>query len=636
MMIDYNVSDHWSETTPAWLPSLVSSLDRRHGTSDVLPLTVIVSEIVEWVRLASGAEAWNPKPNRISLTLDLEQSVIALGPALRTQIATPLATFEAACAALTGAPRTTLIEEPGTRTAAVWVDVTTTAAALLTALETDEAARAAWDDLVAAAQDKTLARREYRPIAELLFDQLTRRGHHAEGIFSGLVSIIAFGRNPDDIPMGEKDTPLEERLEKARDFVGSPAEEEATVVWIGFKGRIHADFEAGNVMFRDAHWAVPNAEPGRFEFPHKEELWEIVQYGHSFQVAKMVDEESDVDTIVRVDLGVTKAAGAVEKARAIVDTILSVSIHRVGGVRPRLAEYHVLRSGRNAGGGHHAVHRQTGFPDDTYGAGITSEAVAEQGPRIAEALAREELPKFLAAAIDVQTAADHPFSRDMALRKPSEADISSVIPLSDRVVQHVAAHAAMKPDDLFALLNERWAHARWLGDLQTAAHMCLLGGGGRTELLTELTREWMSDRPKQPWLLFLADRADDFLSLCRLEHERTWIERMFASLSDHAIYTALMAEFTSEGAVLDARRRRARNALVHGNPVTFAVIESTRGYAEFASGTALYIALEAFVDVTDPKVALAERTDEFVTMQAGKDAATYWRERVAADGWPLP
>ena len=74
MMIDYNVSDHWSETTPAWLPSLVSSLDRRNGTSSVLPITVIVSEIVEWVRLASGAEAWNPKPNRISLTLDVEQS----------------------------------------------------------------------------------------------------------------------------------------------------------------------------------------------------------------------------------------------------------------------------------------------------------------------------------------------------------------------------------------------------------------------------------------------------------------------------------------------------------------------------------------------------------------------------------
>ncbi|GAA3610071.1 hypothetical protein [Agrococcus terreus] len=166
--------------------------------------------------------------------------------------------------------------------------------------------------------------------------------------------------------------------------------------------------------------------------------------------------------------------------------------------------------------------------------------------------------------------------------------------------------------------------------------MCLLGGGGRSELLTELTREWMSDHPKQPWLLFLADRADDFLSLCCLEHERTWIERMFASLSDHAIYNALLAECAAEGAILDARRRRARIALVHGKPVAVAVVESVQGYAEFTSGTALYIALEAFVDGTDPKAALAERIDEFNALQAGKDAATYWRERIAAEGWPLP
>lgn len=49
---------------------------------------------------------------------------------------------------------------------------------------------------------------------------------------------MAFDRDPDDIPIGEKDTPLQERLAKARDFVGTPAEEEPTVVWLGYRGRI--------------------------------------------------------------------------------------------------------------------------------------------------------------------------------------------------------------------------------------------------------------------------------------------------------------------------------------------------------------------------------------------------------------
>lgn len=493
--------------------------------------------------------------------------------------------------------------------------------------------RASWDDLVATAQDRTLARREYRPIAELLFEQL-RRGLRAESTFRDLVSIVAYGRDPDEIPVGTKDTPLAERLANARAFVGTPAAVEPTVVWLGYQGRIHLHLSAGRVSFIDAHWAVPNAGPDGQDFEHKAELWELVQHGHVFKVAKRMDEESDVDFLVRVDLGDTTAAGAVARAVDIVNTILNVAIHNAGGIRPHLAQYGLIRSGRSGSFNFMVATRDTGFSDDHYGAQITADAIETYGPRIAEALAREELPRFLAAAIEVQTTADRPFSRDMALRKPSEADISSVIPLADRVVQHVAAHAAMNPNDLFSLLQERWPHARWLADLRRAAGMCLIGGGRRDDVLHELTVEWFSDRPKQPWILFLADRADDVISLCRLEHERAWIARMFASVSDHAIYSTLIDEYTAEGKVLEARRRRVRNALVHGNPASFTVVASVREYAEFLGGSALNLGLESYVEGTAPATALATRTDEFTAMQSGQDAATYWRARIAAEGWP--
>lgn len=633
MMIDYNVSDHWSPGDPDWLKALVSSLDRRHGVSAMLPLTVIVSEIADWVQLASGVDAWTPRPNRTSLRLDLEESIRVVGPSLRMQIAAPLAAFEAAFSRLISSPREILEHPPGTRTDEIWNALSSSATDLIAALTADDAVRASWDDLVATAQDRKLARREYRPIAELLFEQLRERGHHAEEIFRGLESIVAFGRDPDDVPLGERDTPHDVRLANARTFVGTPAEGEPTVVWLGYKGRVHPRFEAGRVCFYDAHWAVPNAKPGRFDFAHKAELWELVQHGYTFRVAELVDEESDVDTLVRVDLGTTTADGAVERAKAAVDVIISVSIHRGGGIRPQLAEFEVLRSGRHVGGGTHIVPKETGFPYDSYGAGITSKAIERHGSLIAEALAREELPRFLAAAIEVQTTADHPFSRDMALRQPSEADISSVIPLTDRVVQHVAAHAAMSPDELFSILAERWAHARWLNDLQRAAGMCLLGGNGLNELRDELVRKWMSEHPDEPWLLFLADRAADFLSLCRVEHERAWIVRLFSSISSHAVYRTLMEEYSVEGSFLDARRRRVRNALVHGNPTRFAVVESVRDYAQFGSGAALHLALESYAEGTPPAIALAKRSDEFIAMNSGQDGATYWRERVARGSW---
>jgi hypothetical protein len=302
MMIDYNVSDHWSEDDPDWLKSLVSSLDRNQGASTVLPLTVIVEEIAEWVELASGTDAWKKAANRASLQWDLDESVGAVGSSLRAHIAVPLAAFKAVFANLTRSSSAVLSQPPGTRVGAVWAEALSTARNLLNALCSDQAVRASWDDLIATAQDRTLVRREYRPIAELLFEQLQRRGLSAEWAFRDLVSIVAYGQDPDEIPIGTKDTPFAERLANARTFVGKSPAVEPIVVWLGYQGRIHLRLSAGRVSFIDAHWAVPNAGPGGQDFEHKAELWELVQHGDLFKVAKLVDEESDVDFLVRVDL----------------------------------------------------------------------------------------------------------------------------------------------------------------------------------------------------------------------------------------------------------------------------------------------------------------------------------------------
>jgi len=632
MMIGYNVSDHWAEDEPAWVKSLVSSLDRHHGVSTVLPLTVAIEEITNWVKLASGPDAWRKVANRESLCLDLEESVGALGSALRAEIDVPLGLFQAAFTRLIGSAAAVLNQPPGTRTDAAWAELVATAEALLSSLDSNTAVGASWDALVATAQSRALEAREHRPIAELLFDQLRRRGLSAEWTFRHLVSMVAFGLSPEDIPIAEKDVPLEERMASARVIACTPAKVEPIVVWLGYQGRAFSQLSAGRVTFMDAHWAVPNARPEGQAFEHKAELWELLQYGNLFEVATRVDEESDVDCLVRVDLGETTAAGAVTRAVNIVNTILNVLIHNAGGIRPHLAQHGVLRSGQAGSSSFMVSRREAGFPDDHYGAGITADAIEEYGPRIAEALAREELPRFLAAALEVQTTADHPFSRDMALRKPSQADISSVIPLADRVVQHITAHAARDPKKAFKLLGERWPHARWRTDIQRVVHMCLIGGGRRQELLTELTRECFSRNPKQPWILFVVDRADDLMSLCRIESERAWIERMFRSISDHATYAALVDAYTVERQVLEARRGRVRNALVHGNPASFAVVESVREYAEFLSGTALQLGLESYVENTSAATALAQRTAEYEAMRTGTDAAAYWRARPAADG----
>ncbi|MCF6508664.1 hypothetical protein E9549_14795 [Blastococcus sp. MG754426] len=105
---------------------------------------------------------------------------------------------------------------------------------------------------------------------------------------------------------------------------------------------------------------------------------------------------------------------------------------------------------------------------------------------------------------------------------------------------------------------------------------------------------------------------------------------MFQSVRSQDSYAALIEEYTAEQMVLEARRRRVRNALVHGNPASFTVVESVRDYSEFQSGTALQLGLESYVSASDPVSALAKRTAEFEAMRLGQNAASYWRDRVAA------
>ncbi|GGN88139.1 hypothetical protein GCM10010112_71330 [Actinoplanes lobatus] len=391
-MSDRTVSEPEASDGPAWRKSLGLSLGEHNGVSGILPLTVVVEEITEWVELASGIDAWKKGANRQSLQLDLDESAGAVGPALSSHIAGRFTVFRAALNRLCTAGSPVLSQSPGTREGAVWTDLLSTGRELLEQLDSDAAVHASWDDLVAAARDRAQARREYRPITELLFDQLRRRGLNPKWTFRELVRIVAF----DQVRAGGDDPSLDQGLSRARAVVGTPAPVEPTVVWLGYQGQLHIHLTAGRVSFYSANWAVPNARDGGQDFPHRAELTALIEENPIFRVADLADEESDVDTLVRVDLGDTAPGDPVARAADIVDTILTVSIHYAGGTRLQLAQYGVVRSGRPGAFG-------------LYGAGITADAVQQHGPRIADALARAELPRFLAAAITVQTTADHPF-----------------------------------------------------------------------------------------------------------------------------------------------------------------------------------------------------------------------------------
>lgn len=592
-MIDFKVRDDWPIDEPRWMKSLVSSLYRPHRPSACLPSTVIVEEILNWVTLASGQDAWKNRQNRQSLNADLEQSLKGLGPKIKSHLSGHIASFQAALTALDDSGNSVLTEPPGRRTNAAWTDVTATGQALLTESARNTALGACWEDLVDAAHNVSREDRQHQAISNLLFEQLTARRLDAKGVFGHLIQMLAYGQKPSSYGTENHLLTPEERLAAAKAILIAPAVEGEVVVWLGYSGgSIDHSVQAGAVTFMQASWFVPNANAIGQDFEHKEELSKIVNLG-MFRVAKTVSERSAADILARVDLGMTTAAGAASRAESIVNALLTISIDWSGGVRPVLSQTTILidgdvilRSRRNT---------RSAPAEDSYGRSMTAESIRNFAPKLGNALARNELPPYLASAVETQTTAEAPYSRERMLQAPEEADMRAAVPLEDRVVQHVAAYAAIPANDLFGLLLKHWPAARWESDVDHAVSMCLLGGGPDWQRIEELQGEIYSTGPERPWLVVVADNERALLEGCRVESERVWIRRMLRSISDPRVYDGLIDDYRLELDVLRLRRSRTRNALVHGNPVEFRVVESVASIASFLGRESLRVGLESFI-----------------------------------------
>jgi hypothetical protein len=115
--------------------------------------------------------------------------------------------------------------------------------------------------------------------------------------------------------------------------------------------------------------------------------------------------------------------------------------------------------------------------------------------------------------------------------------------------------------------------------------------------------------------------------VCLVEHERAWIERVFASLSDHGIYQDLINGFEAEGKGLESRRRRVRNSLVHGSPAHFDVVSSVRTYSEYLSSAALRAGMGSYVLASKAVDELQARSPMARAMDSGMDCASYLRSQ---------
>lgn len=632
MLIDYNVRDDWPDQTPTWLKSLVSSLHRRSAGSLTLPLTVSVQEMLDWIELASGEDAWTNRLNRRSLWADFEQSIGTTGASLRALLSPEVSAFRAAFGALDGSKRdpagaTILAQPPGSRTHQHWIDLDATSRALLNKLESDPAVAANWHDLVDVSTSKAPPDVEYRPLADLLHDQLRRRNHDATATLDHVRDLLAYGRESTDVRWGDTSLSLTERLSRSEAILLDLAAEGDIVVWLGYRGgRVNHAVNAGPVTFMDARWFIPNAREDGQPFDHKSELTQIVD-SQLLTYPESIADRPSTDLLVRVDLGRRPVFGAAERAESVATALISVAVHESNGVRPLLGQSFVLRDGRLGGASIQAT--KSAIEDDPFGNTIAANAIDSVAPKLGAALATGTMPRYLAAALAAQTAADLPLSRERLLQPAQDHEYRMTIPLEDRVVQQVAAYAGIGPNKLFELLARSWADSRWRADVERAVYTCLLGGGEHAQERSLLLRQLHQTSEQSPWLAWVADNESDLLRICRVESERRWIERIFRSISDKATYTELIAEYEALNEVLALRRARSRNALVRGNPVSTEAVRSVRGYASYLSRYALQTGLDAFGTSRDLVSFLDRDYDETTDLLTATSVAEFWRQRAA-------
>ncbi len=463
-------------------------------------------------------------------------------------------------------------------------------------------------------------------MVDLLHAQLELRRRDADAVLSGVAHLLAQDLGGRGLPVedGTKQLlPPDKRVEFAEKLLLEPAKIEDIVVWLGYRGvRLTEPMGGGRVAFMDAAWYIPNARPDGPDFPFKAELEHIVE-NSSLRYPELIDEEPTVELLVRVDLAKTTATGARELATGIAEAVLDVGTHWSGGTRPYQTECYILQDGHLtvqswSGGTRKAI-------DDPHGRIAIGDAIKDYASSLFSALETNTLPIYLKAALEAQTSADQPYSRGKMSSRVTDVENRALIPLEDRVVQHIAAYAMMAPEDFFEELIAWWPAARWEADVHRATTMSLMSIGENQARCDQLKRKLYSSGPTSPWLVFVADHAKEISNLCKVESDKAWVTRVLASVDDTQAYAELHNEYTQEAQIIAERRKRARNAIVHGNPIEVQAVDSVTEFSRFLSQTAIRVGLESFMTGQSVRMIVDAENDKNNYLER-KSVADYWRQ----------
>lgn len=563
--------------------SLHDLIDRRFGApAAALPLPIVVAEVTGWTHPDLTLEGYG---NRALLADEVRAADAVLGPRLRGQVHVPLNQFRAAVETWS-----TGKEDPDLRR-----QVARAGQALANTLDRPEVRQAAWDDLVASARSATDLR-DAATLVDQLSSLLEATGWEADKWLEKLDGVLCdvawhvlsaethTGRRdpPKNWPSGQQRAGFRPgaRLDLARGLVALTGQRHRSVVWLSYlRAQLDQDvLEAGPVTFYRS-----TELKRRLADASTQEAAEMLDtYGSAPPVGPRI-------ALVRVELADQHAATARANSEQLVEALLAPARLAVAGRVWRRSTWTRWRWGDRGGTAVSMTPDEIADIEREFDYHRASGSLTTTAARFAAGLARRAPFDPLLAAALVSRAAAH-----------KDDDQNQMLLLS-RSVELAIASARVLRCDLDEILLDSWAQALCRNNMRAAAVRAIGRDDGSHRFdpdLERLGREVEADSGAETWTnvtsFAAAEKVIDEL-IDQAEHivERRNREDLRDMLRDDDRYLTDVETLRADGELLAGRRRRARNALTHGNPLDHRVLARVLEFATFHADFALDIAIRS-------------------------------------------
>ena len=605
---------------PSWLNSLdlLLSRDVQHG--EALPLEDLLEEIDGWLKVGRSHVQWTL--NRRSLAAEVEASCRLIGTSTRKAVGQPLCLARKAMRELVRQEAPTFAEQQLVSRA--FCD-------LRLAMTTGATLLAAWDDLLQEIRSQGASHVRAEQLTSILGSCLEMRGVESKSRFSELRRV--FGASP----IGPNRWPasaVEDRSEAEAEFLSKveaillpiPVPERC-VVWLQFEFARLPDFvfQAGDMTFFEAPWALPNArdDPGQ-PFLFRDELRAVLQNIDDWWTDKGPEHPHSF-VVARVDMGYRMTRGAITAGEEMVNLLLAAATVQTGGIRWR-------RNGTaclvvdGAGAATQWAAPKTGSTTSYYGMDITTEVLGTTALEMAVTMSTRPLPEEIREAIRLMSEAGLERSYETAFGVTQSLHVRTAVGHRNHAFEHISAWGGYSERELEKEITTNWARSAWEHEMGSIINNAIRDRWDQPGVQT-LNSVLHPGGYGKPLLFPVAETHEkeliDLLST-RIERERLrWLKK---GMRNAAHYLKIARSYETEHTIALDRLRRVRNAVVHGNPATPAVVRSVSDVAIRRSNHALDLALEAFNEGISLDELLAAARAERDSLHSQLNGGTTWLE----------